>query len=358
MSRRILFISTPISPLGRGDGGGVETTILHLAPALADRGNQVAVVAPAMSIEPRGVRVYQVSGDAPPSVTTADRNSLVVTGGYGIVEAMWDCARNVQDQFDVIVGMTYDWLSYFLTPYFRIPVIHWITVSSMIDVVDRAIAERFEKHPERLAFYSLNQARTFPFLREAKPVVLQGAVDMTHFSFSGNPEMRLSWAARISPEKGLEDAVEVASRSGIPLDVCGKLQDRSYWNNVLSRFPEAHIMYHGLLPHQRLAKVLGNSIAMLATPKWNEAFGLSLVEALACGTPVIAYARGGPTEIIEDGKNGYLVDPDDTSALLAAVGRVGQLKRSDARGRAEEFAVDSLADRFEHWVEHATREAI
>jgi UDP-glucose:tetrahydrobiopterin glucosyltransferase len=271
----------------------------------------------------------------------------------GVVEAMWDCARSVQDQFDSIVGMTYDWLSYFLTPYFRTPVIHWITVSSTINAVDREIAARFAGHPERLAFYSLSQARTFSFLAGTKPVVLRGAVDTRRFAYSANPERRLSWAARISPEKGLEDAVEVAARSGIPLDVCGKVQDSGYLGEALARFPDASVTLRGLLPHERLAKVLGNSIAMLATPKWTEAFGLSLVEAMACGTPVIAYARGGPTEIIESGKSGFLVEPDDTNSMLEAVGRIGELRRLDARARAEEFDVPSLVDRFERWVDLA-----
>jgi len=246
--------------------------------------------------------------------------------------------------------MTYDWLSYFLTPYFQTPVIHWITVSSTIDVVDRVIAARFAEHPERLAFYSVSQARTFSFLANTQPIVLQGAVDTVQFAYSANPEMRLSWAARISREKGLEDALEVATRSGVPLDVCGKVQDAEYLDDVLARFPGAPVTFHGMLPPEQLAKVLGNSIAMLATPKWTEAFGLSMVEAMACGTPVIAYARGGPVEIIENGKSGFLIEPDDTKGMLEAVGRISAVRRSDARLRAEEFAIGRLVDRFERWV--------
>jgi UDP-glucose:tetrahydrobiopterin glucosyltransferase len=339
-----------VSPIGQGDGGGVETTILQLAPALAMRGHTVAVVAPAGSLVPTHVRVYQVNGHAPLSATTAQRDSQVVTTGYGVVEAMWDCAAEVQRDFDVIVGMTYDWLSFFLTPWFRTPVLHWITVSSTIDIVDKIICQRFANKPELLAFYSAAQARTFHFLSSSRPNVLLGSVDTKQFSFCPSPENRLSWAARISPEKGLEDAVEVATRAGLPLDICGKIQDRDYWNSVISRFPEASFVYHGLLPHSELSAVLGNSIAMLATPKWTEAFGLSMVEALACGTPVLAYARGGPNEIVEHGKSGFLVAPDDTDALLSAVSEVRALNRPDARARAEDFAVDALVLRFEQWV--------
>jgi len=357
MQRRILFVSTPVSPLGAGDGGGVETTLIHLAPALVERGHTVAIIAPAISIAPQGTRVFQVRGDPPPSVITAKRDAAVVIPQSGVLEAMWDCARNVQNDFDIIVGMTYDWISYFLTPWFQTPVIHWITVSSTIDTVDRMLCERFKDHPDSLAFYSQTQADTFKALPVSAANLLPGAVDTREFPFSPTPENRLSWAARISPEKGLEDAVSIASRAGLPLDVCGKMQDKSYWDGIVSRFPGAAITYHGMLPHARLAKVLGNSIAMLATPKWTEAFGLTLVEALACGTPVLAYARGGPAEIVEHGKSGFLAAPDDSDAMLHAIRKVPDLNRADARARAEEFSIARLTSRFEDWIGKTLRTA-
>jgi UDP-glucose:tetrahydrobiopterin glucosyltransferase len=264
---------------------------------------------------------------------------------------MWDCVRQVQDNFDVIIGMTYDWISYFLTPYLRIPVLHWITISSAIDVVDRLIFERFADRTDRLGFYTQTQADTFQELRILKANLLPGAVDTCRFPFSSAPENRLCWAARISPEKGLEDAVHVASRAGLPLDICGKLQDPSYRDNIVSLYPDAALTWHGMLPQTELARVIGNAAAMLVTPKWTEAFGLTTIEALACGTPVIAYARGGPAEIVEHGKSGFLIEPDDTDALLDAISRISELSRAHARARAEQFTVENLASHFERWIE-------
>ena len=351
MPRRILFVSTPVSPIGRGDGGGVETTLLHLAPCLAERGHTVAVVAPAVSATPEGSRVFQIDGDPPPDITTASREAFPITSGYGALEGMWDCARQVQEDFDVIIGMTYDWLSYFLTPYFRTPVLHWITISSAVEAVDRMIFERFADRTDRLGFYTQTQADTFRKLRISEANLLPGAVDTCRFSFSTDPENRLCWAARISPEKGLEDAVNAASRAGLPLDICGKLRDRSYRDDIVSRYPDASLTWHGMLPHTELATVIGNAAAMLVTPKWTEAFGLTTIEALACGTPVLAYARGGPAEIVEHGRSGFLIEPDDTDALLDAISKVHQLSRAHARARAEQFTIDNLASHFERWIE-------
>jgi UDP-glucose:tetrahydrobiopterin glucosyltransferase len=351
MPRRILFVSTPVSPIGAGDGGGVETTLLHLAPCLATRGHTVAVVAPAISAIPEGSRVFQVDGVPAPDVTGAARDAFPSTSGYGVLEGMWDCARQVQDDFDVIIGMTYDWLSYFLTPYFRTPVLHWITISSAVDAIDRVIFERFKDRTGLLGFYTQTQADTFRDLCIPKANLLPGAVDTCRFPFSPEPENRLCWAGRISREKGLEDAVEVASRAGLPLDICGKLQDPLYRDEIVSRYPDASLSWHGMLPHAELAKVIGNAAAMLVTPKWTEAFGLTTIEALACGTPALAYARGGPAEIVEHGKSGLLIEPDDTDALLDAISRVPELNRANARARAEQFTIANLASHFERWIE-------
>ena len=80
----------------------------------------------------------------------------------------------------------------------------------------------------------------------------------------------------------------------MPLNVCGKIQDHDYWQSVRECDAGRKIIYQGMLPHDRLQGVLGRATASLVTPKWIEAFGLTVVEALACGTPVVAYAQGGP----------------------------------------------------------------
>ncbi|MBV8903523.1 MAG: glycosyltransferase [Acidobacteriia bacterium] len=97
---------------------------------------------------------------------------------------------------------------------------------------------------------------------------------------------------------------------------------------------------------------------MLVTPKWVEAFGLTVIEALACGTPVIASDQGGPSEIIEHGKSGFLVKANDVEAMADAVAEVGRLSRVEARRRAEEYGVSSMADKVEEWVQSVVELAL
>jgi UDP-glucose:tetrahydrobiopterin glucosyltransferase len=89
------------------------------------------------------------------------------------------------------------------------------------------------------------------------------------------------------------------------------------------------------------------------TPTWIEAFGNVAIESMACGVPVIAYRRGGPAEVVVDGETGFLVDPGDVDALVAAVGRLGDIDRSACRSLVErEFSIDAFAGRVTRWLDH------
>ena len=91
-------------------------------------------------------------------------------------------------------------------------------------------------------------------------------------------------------------------------------------------------------------------LALLMTPRWVEAFGNVAIEALACGVPVISYARGGPAEIVRDGLTGFLVEPDRVNGLVDAIDRIDKIDRRACRNQAEvEYSLAALGDRFEHW---------
>ncbi|PWU03488.1 MAG: UDP-glucose--tetrahydrobiopterin glucosyltransferase [Terriglobia bacterium] len=336
--------------MGSGDGGGVETTLHQIAPALMARGHKVAVVAPAGSSLPAGVSVYEADGTPPRSAAVSDRFGPAAGTSAGVLEQMWRQAAAVSRQYDIIVALTYDWLSYHLTPFLAAPVLHWISLPSCVDAVDRAIRHHYQTAPESFAFVSRAQAATFPFVDVARARIIPGAVDIHQFRFSSDPDRMLIWVARISPEKGLEDALRAAQMAGVPLHVCGKVQDSAYWEKTWRAAAPGELVYHGLLSHERLAALLGRAQAMLVTPKWVEAFGLVVLEALACGTPVIAYDRGGPPEILAGADCGFIVPPGDVGAMAAAISRIGEIRRADARRRAEVFSIEAMAVRVEGWI--------
>ena len=349
--RRLLIVAPPVGPIGSGEAGGVETHLLNLAPILVARGYEIGIVAPAGSVvKVPGVTVYQAAGHMSPSATRAERSARTAVRAGGVLEKMWEQALGVQRQYDVIVGASYDWLPFYLTPFFTTPVAHWITICSAIEEVDQMIEKRWREGALNLVMYTAAQAGTFPFLAGGSVRLLYGGVDPTVFQFNPLPRERLCWAGRISPEKGLEDAIAAAAELGMPLDICGKIQDEPYWR-ALTRHASAPIAYHGFLPPEELRKQYAGARATLVTPHWVEAFGNTVIESLACGTPVVAYDRGGPAEILEHGRSGILV-PRDTGVpgLVEGVRQALNLDRRMARARAGDFSFMGMADRFETWL--------
>jgi len=345
---RLLFVSTPVGPLGSGLGGGVELTLLNLAEELSRRGHLVRVVAPEGSVA-GALPVVGLAGFPQTPAQTRNRAAPIVIPDGSVLAAMWDHARRVQEDHDLLVNFAYDWLPFYLTPFLARPVAHLVSMASLGDATDRVIAGVAARFPGTVGAYTRAQATTFPG-GQTWPCIGSG-VDLSRYAFQPMPEARLVWAGRIAPEKGLEDAVAAASEAGLPLTILGRIQDQAYWAAVRRAHPDAPIDYAGFLATDGLQRELGRARALLMTPRWLEAFGNVAIEALACGVPVIAYRRGGPGEIVDDGRTGWLVEPDSITGLVEATGRLDRLDRAACRAEAEaRYSLPALGDRAEAWL--------
>ena len=344
---KILFLSTSVGSLGSGEGGGVELTVQNLARELVSRGYQLEVVAPQNSWL-TNVAVTTIEGNLQVPVQTQSRDVPICLPDNSVLANMWDYARRVQDKYDLIVNFAFDWLPFYLTPFFTIPIAHFISMGSMTDASDRIMQQTIDKYPGTFGVYTQSQADTFPFGDRCE--ILGSAVDLSLYQFNPNPGDSLAWLGRIAPEKALEDAVEAVSRVDTTLKIMGRIQDKAYWDKICRDFPDAPIEYLGFLDTNQLQQELGKCRALLMTPRWIEAFGNVAIEALACGVPIIAYRRGGPAEIVRDGKTGFLVEPDNVTELAKAIAKIPELDRSTCRQQAEtEYSLTALGDRFETW---------
>ena len=157
--------------------------------------------------------------------------------------------------------------------------------------------------------------------------------------FHANPEGYLAFLGRISPEKRPDRAIEIAARAGLPLRIAAKVDrvDREYWhwhtrieplvkNNPLVEFV-------GEIGDDEKAAFLGNSLALLFPIDWPEPFGLVMIEAMACGTPVIAWSCGAVPEVVDEGVTGYMVD--SVEEAVAAVDAARALDRAKVRATFE-----------------------
>jgi glycosyltransferase involved in cell wall biosynthesis len=161
----------------------------------------------------------------------------------------------------------------------------------------------------------------------------------------------LAVLGRIAPEKGVDRAIKIATRCGIPLKIAAKVDraDQEYYDELIRPLIEQNplIEYIGEIGDPEKSEFLSGAIALLVPIDWPEPFGLVMIEAMACGTPVIAYNRGSVFEIIEDGLTGFVVE-DETSAVtavdrLSGLNRHAIRKQFEARFTARRMALDYLA---------------
>ena len=347
---KLLFLSTSVGALGSGQGGGVELTVQNVAQELQRRGHQLEVVAPEGS-KLQGISVTGIEGNLQIPVQTQSRDVLTCLPDNSVLANMWDYGRQVQDNYDLLVNFAFDWLPFYLTPFFeRGKIAHFISMGSMTEATDNIMHQVIQRYPGTFGVYTQSQADTFPFADACE--ILGSAIDLSLYEFCPRPQQSLAWLGRIAPEKALEDAVKAAQLTGIRLRIFGKIQDQDYWNQINRDFPHAPIEYIGFLPTKELQQELGNCRALLMTPRWLEAFGNVAIEALACGVPVIAYSRGGPSEIVRHRETGFLVEPDRVEGLVEAIKQIDSIDRLRCRQQAEEeYSLAALGGRFESWFE-------
>jgi glycosyltransferase involved in cell wall biosynthesis len=169
-------------------------------------------------------------------------------------------------------------------------------------------------------------------------------VDLSVLPFHDSPGEELVAFGRISPEKGTAAAIEIARRAGRPLVICGLVQDERYYAEEVAPYVDGEaVRYLGNVGPAERARVLGSAAALLHPIAFAEPFGLSVVESMACGTPVLAYPRGSMPEVIDVGVTGLLVE--DVDSAVDAVADVVRLDRASCRRVAERrFSADRMVD--------------
>ncbi|MEB3342194.1 glycosyltransferase family 4 protein [Okeania sp.] len=346
---RLLFASTPVGAIGSGIGGGVEFILQNLAQEMIRRGHKVDIVAPQGSITKFG-HIIEIPGELQTSMQLLNRDTPISIIPNFVLTNMWEFIREVQGNYDLIINFAYDWLPFYLSPFINTPIAHLVSVGSLSNVMDEIIEKTSIRFPGTIAVYTKAQAETFSFASRCR--IVGNGIDLKDYQYCDQPDNYLVWVARISPEKGLEDAVEVAKNTGIPLKIMGFLQDKSYWDNIQKSYPDAPIEYLGFLPIREMQLILRRSRGYLMTHRWSEAFGMTTIQALACGVPIITYNKGGPSEIVGHGQTGWLVEPDNLVELEKAIKNLDKIARSTCRQQAEaEYSIEAYGDRMENWFD-------
>ena len=202
----------------------------------------------------------------------------------------------------------------------------------------------YERYDPTTAYVSISDADRHPKLNYAATV--HHGIDIDEFAIHPNPGEHLLFFGRIHPDKGTARAIEVARRCGRRLDIGGIIQDEQYFRDeVAPHIDGERVRYLGAVEKSERAEVLGSAHALLHLIDFDEPFGYSVVEAMACGTPVVANSRGSMGELIVHGATGFLVN--DIDSAVAAIESAGELdRRTIADLAAQRFAVAAMVDKY------------
>jgi glycosyltransferase involved in cell wall biosynthesis len=205
------------------------------------------------------------------------------------------------------------------------------------------ISEVFERaadfdYNDRGHYVAISEADKSPEL-DYLATIYHG-IDVTQFPFSKGRGKYLLFFGRIHPEKGVHEAIQVAQRVGMKLLIAGIIQDQAYFEKFVEPYIDGtRVEYLGAVGPDRRPEVLGQALALLHLISFEEPFGLSVVESMACGTPVIAFGRGSMPEIIRNRETGYIVENIDQA--VEAVAAVDSIDRSACREDVEKRFSDT-----------------
>ena len=312
--------------------GGTERIVSYLTEELVRQGHNVTLFASGDSL---------TSARLIPFCETALRLDPRIKDPVPQHVVMLDHVRALADAFDVL--------------HFHVDVLHYPLIRDFADRTVTTLHGRLDLPELKHVYSTFSHAPLVSISSDQrKPMPPVNWVGKVHHGLPANllpfnPSPKgdyLAFLGRISPEKGPDRAIEIATRAGARLKMAAKIDrvDQDYWEEVVKPMVDAHpnVEFVGEINEREKAKFLGEATALLFPIDWPEPFGIVMIEAMACGTPIIAFPAGSAPEVIDDGISGFLVD--DVDEAVAAVRRAETFDRTKARARFErDFTIERVA---------------
>jgi glycosyltransferase involved in cell wall biosynthesis len=311
-----------------------------LTEGLVDRGIEVTLFATADSV-------------------TAARLASVVPRGYSedpnVEPKVTEClhiahAFERAAEFDVIHN-SFDFLPLTYSGLVETPVLTTIHGFSSPRILP--VYQRYNATTAYVAISDADRHSTLDYV-----ATIHHGIDTDAFSLHPSPGGYLLFFGRIHPDKGAVEAIDVAERCGLPLVLAGIVQDQGYFDELVApRIDGERVRFIGAVGPTERSGLLGGAHALLHLIGFEEPFGYSVVEAMACGTPVIAFRRGSMPELIADGTTGFLVD--EIKGAVAAVGRSQDLDRAVIRAEAvARFGIGRMVEAYIAAYEQVARDGV
>ena len=206
------------------------------------------------------------------------------------------------------------------------------------------LGELYRRIAGRVPLIAISEAQRKPVPDIPMARVIHHGLDVDAFPFGTGEGGYCLFLGRMSPDKGAHRASEVAYKAGLPLIMAAKMREPwefDYFDKFVRPYLNDDIRYLGEVPHEEKLELLANARCLLFPIRWNEPFGMVMIEAMACGTPVLAFAEGAAPEVVEDGRTGFLCR--DEADMVDALGRLDQIDRATCRASVEgHFSSDRM----------------
>jgi glycosyltransferase involved in cell wall biosynthesis len=328
---RIAQIAPPIESVPPTCYGGTERVVSYLTEELVRQGHQLTLFASGDSL---------TSAELVPCAETALRLTPTVRDPIPYYMLMLDKVRERADEFDIL----HFHIDQFHFPIFRPMAQRTLTtLHGRQDLPDlQALYRGFTDMP----LVSISNAQRRPCAAaNFAATVYHGIPKQLHAANVDRRGSYLAFLGRICPEKRVDHAIAIARAAGVPLKIAAKVDkvDEEYFREIIMPLLNGpDVEFIGEINEHAKTKFLGDALGLLFPIDWPEPFGLALIEAMACGTPVLAFRRGSVPEIVDEGVTGYIVDT--TEEAIAVLPDVLSLDRGAVRRRFEErFSAERMA---------------
>jgi glycosyltransferase involved in cell wall biosynthesis len=336
---RIAMLAPPWIPVPAPAYGGIEEVVRLLCDGLAERGHDVTLFAPPGS-DSRAAVVPVLEEPHPHDIQKAQYEADHVARAFATV----DEAAERGEPYDVIHDHT-GHTALAMADRVSAPLVH-----TLHGPFDDDACRFYARHGRKARIVAISQAQL-----DAAPEEMGGGhvvpnpIDCSEWPFRAEKEDFLLWIGRMSPDKGPHRAIAAAREAGLPVVLAGPVQpgqEAFFAEEVAPQLDRDGVEYIGEADSQRKRDLYQRARALLMPIRWAEPFGLVMVEALACGTPVIAFPEGSAPEVVEDGVTGFVVD--DEHEMARAVARLGELDPAACRESCERrFGVPAVVRGYE-----------
>ncbi len=345
---RIALVGTSRFPIRQPFAGGLEAHVWELAASLRARGHDVALFAAEGSDDVEAEYAFPAGGWDASRLARGDASMPTrgfLSDHHAYLRLMMALAGPLGARFDVVHNHALHHLPVAMAPMVGLPMVttlHTPPTPWLESAIEIGAGEG-----TAFACVSAHTAAQWQRALPHRPEVVPNGVDLLRWPM-GPGGGDLLWSGRLVPEKAPPLAIVAARRAGRRVRRAGPASDPAYFTEVISPQLGSDVRYLGHLGQADLAGAVGEASAVLVTPMWDEPFGLVVAEALACGTPVAAFARGGIPEVLSTPDLGVLIEPGDVEALAAAIPAVEALDRTAVRRHAvAHLSHEQMVDRYD-----------